>query len=107
MPLPLVLSGKAARCTARSKVTGDRCWNPAAFGMKTCRYHGARRPHTVRTGPDHPQYRHGNETYEAKEARSTALGHLAELEELLAQSGQLVGGRTRGRKAMPTTGTRE
>ena len=99
MPLALVLSGKATRCSARSKTTGDRCWNPAAYGMATCRYHGARRPQTVRKGAEHPQYKHGQETLEAKQARSAALGRLAELEDLLVQSGQLTGGRTRGRKA--------
>jgi hypothetical protein len=98
MPLPSVAAGNTARCTAHSKTSGGRCWNPAAFGMATCRYHGARRRQTVRTGPDHPQYRHGYETLGAKRQRSDGLVRLAEYEELLAGAGKLSGERTRGPK---------
>ena len=98
MPLPSVAAGKTARCTAHSKTSGGRCWNPAAFGMATCRYHGARRPQTVRRGPDHPQYKHGNETVGAKRRRSEALVRLGEYEEMLARAGKLTGPRTRGPK---------
>jgi hypothetical protein len=44
MPLPNVASGRTAQCRARSKRSLRRCLNPAAFGCKTCRFHGARRP---------------------------------------------------------------
>ena len=98
MPLPGIVSGKAARCTAQCRATKDRCWNPAAFGMTTCRYHGARRPQTVRRGPDHPQYKHGQETLDAKRRRSDGLARLAEYEEMLARAGKLAGPRTRGPK---------
>jgi hypothetical protein len=98
MPLPVVCAGYAARCSARSRTTGNRCWNPAAFGMATCRYHGARRPQTVRKGQEHPQYQNGRETQPAKQQRSQALARIALYEEVLAQAGQLCGPRTRGPK---------
>ncbi len=98
MPLPGIVSGKAARCAAQCRATKERCWNPAAFGMATCRYHGARRRQTVRTGPDHPKYKHGQETLGAKRRRSDGLVRLAEYEELLAGAGKLTGPRTRGPK---------
>lgn len=98
MPLKPVMSGAAARCNARSRTTGNRCWNPAAFGMATCRYHGARRPETVRRGVEHPQYKGGQETLQAKQQRSQALARIAVYEEVLAQAGQLCGPRTRGPK---------
>lgn len=66
--------------------------------MATCRYHGARRPETVRKGPEHPQYKDGRETQQAKEQRSRALARIALYEQVLAQAGQLSGPRTRGPK---------
>ena len=98
MPLPSVAAGKTARCAAHSKTSGGRCWNPAAFGMATCRYHGARRPETVRGGAEHPLYIHGQETLDAKRRRSDGLVRLAEYEELLAGAGEMTGPRTRGPK---------
>jgi hypothetical protein len=92
------MSGAAARCSARSRTTGNRCWNPAAFGMATCRYHGARRPDTVRKGQEHPQYKNGRETQPAKQQRSQALARIAVYEEVLAQAGALARQRTRGPK---------
>ena len=73
MPLPNITNGTAPRCTATNRKTGNRCHNPAAFGMATCRYHGARKPNTVCQGPRHPQYRHGMETLDAKRKRKIAL----------------------------------
>ena len=52
---------KNQQCTARARTTGNRCLNPAAFGCKTCRYHGARRQNTIKTGKNHPNFRHGRE----------------------------------------------
>ena len=72
--------------------------NPAAFGMKICRYHGARRPDTVKQGADHPRYRHGQETYEAKTKRSLVLRELHDLEALSFAYGLAKGPRWRGRK---------
>jgi hypothetical protein len=98
MPLPNIISGKTRRCTTKCKARGDQCRNPAAFGMAVCRYHGARRPETVRRGANHPQYRHGEETLEAKAERSRGLAELRELEALSFALGLAVGPRWRGRK---------
>jgi hypothetical protein len=72
MPLPNLTT----RCTARCRARNDLCLNPAAYGCKTCRMHGARRPETVRKGEDHPQYRHGLNTQTAKEEYRRAMGRL-------------------------------
>ena len=98
MPLPNITSGKTKRCTAKSKRTKERCKNPAAWGCKTCRYHGARKPETVRKGANHTQYRHGGETLEAKAERSKKLAELRELEAALYTHGMIAGPRWRGRK---------
>ncbi len=79
VPLPNVASGTARQCMASNRQTGKRCLNPAAFGMATCRYHGARKRNTVRQGADHPQYRHGMETLDAKRHRREALAYLTYL----------------------------
>ena len=99
MPLPGISSGKAQRCTAKCKARGgDRCLNPAAWGCKTCRYHGARRPSSIKRGASHPQYRNGQETLEAKAKRSELLGELRELEALSFSLGFAAGPKWRGRK---------
>lgn len=76
MPLPSVASGHAKQCEAICRSRGERCKNPAAFGMRTCRYHGARRATTVLRGEDHPQFRHGLDTTEAKALRAAKLKEL-------------------------------
>lgn len=98
MPLPSILSGRAQRCTAKCKARGDRCFNPAAYGMAVCRYHGARKPETIMRGANHPQYRHGQETLEAKAGRSQRLAELRNLEALSFALGLAVGPKWRGRK---------
>jgi len=87
MPLPNILSGKTQRCSAQSKRGKKRCKNPAAYGMQVCRYHGARRPETIRSGEAHWNYQHGKETTEAKAERSSMLALLRELEALCYQHG--------------------
>ena len=82
MPLPNILSQTTPQCRARSKRSGVRCWNPAAFGMPVCRFHGARRSGTIQRGSDHPQYRHGQETLEMKRAHQEASVRLRHLETL-------------------------
>ena len=94
MPLPNIKK----QCTAIKRKTGTRCKNPAAWGCKTCRYHGARRPSSIKRGKDHPQYRHGRETKEAREGYSEASSRLRKLEEAGFKSGLLVGSKTVGRK---------
>ena len=82
--LPNVLRGLAKRCTARCKSRGlDRCRNPAAFGCNTCRFHGARRPETIKRGADHPQFVHGRETQQRRQARQEASIRLRHLEDLM------------------------
>jgi hypothetical protein len=100
MPLPNITSGKTRRCSAKCKARNDRCGNPAAYGMGVCRYHGARRPETVRRGASHPQYRRGDETLEAKAERHEMSVFFHETENLMAKLGMLAPGstRTRGRK---------
>ena len=55
--------------------------------MPVCRFHGARRPETVLRGPSHPQYRHGQETLEARRNRVEAMTRIR----LLADLGVLGG----------------
>lgn len=98
MPLPGIMSGKAQRCIAKCKARGDRCLNPAAWGCKTCRYHGARRPSSIKRGASHPQYKNGQETLEAKAERNLRLVELRELEALSFAIGFAVGPKWRGRK---------
>ncbi len=100
MPLPNITSGKTRRCAGKCKATGTQCRNPAAYGMRVCRYHGARRPETVRRGASHPQYRHGGETLLAKAERSFKLAELRDLEALSFAYGLVPEGtpRWRGRK---------
>ena len=79
MPLPNVANGTARQCMASNRQTGKRCLNPAAFGMATCRYHGARKRTSVRQGANHPQYRHGMETLDTKRGRREILAYLTYL----------------------------
>ena len=102
MPLPSVLKHSAAQCTARAKSTQNRCLNPAAFGCRTCRLHGARKPSSIKAGPNHPNYRHGLETLSAKHQRSVKLAELRTIETELLNKGLIAGARTAGRK--PTGG---
>ena len=98
MPLPSVRSGAAQQCHARAKGTGLQCRNPAAYSMPVCRFHGARLAGTIRRGSDHPQWKHGQETLEAKAERSAMLGELRAIEAKMVAALMLVGPRWRGRK---------
>lgn len=83
MPLPSVKTYGALQCHAKAKSTGNQCLNPAAYGMKVCRYHGARRQKTVLRGKGHPAYKHGQETLTAKAQRSAGAAELRRIEELM------------------------
>ena len=86
MPLPSIALHRANQCTARAKSTQHRCLNPAAFGCKTCRLHGARRRSSIKRGKHHPNFLHGTETLEAKQKRSIKLAELRVIEnDLLAR----------------------
>ena len=78
MPLPSVLNG-ALQCQVNCKRTGIRCKNPAAYGCKACRIHGAHKSRNVLQGANHPQYRHGGETKAARKAHQETLLRLAYL----------------------------
>ncbi len=81
--LPNVLNGSARRCTARCKSRNlDQCRNPAAYGMPVCRFHGARRPESVKRGPAHPQFRHGRDTVKARQRRVEGMTRLRRLVDL-------------------------
>ena len=99
MPLPNL----NRRCSAQARSTGNQCLNPAAFGCKTCRYHGARRRETVKVGKAHPQYKHGERTKEAISKYRTAMHELQTVERLGHESGILMGPRLGGRRILTTS----
>ncbi len=98
MPLPSVSQHGASRCKARAKSTKHRCLNPAAYGCKTCRLHGARKLTSIKRGKCHPNYQHGMETLEAKRQRSIKLTELRKIEDDLIKRGFIKCKRTVGRK---------
>ena len=85
-------------CTATCRATGERCKNPAAFGMNVCRYHGARKPETIRRDVKHPAYLHGNCTQNTRRAYSEASARIRDLDALARLLGMISGPRMRGRK---------
>ena len=87
MPLPSVAQHSASQCTARAKSAKQRCLNPAAYGCKTCRLHGARKKSLIKRGKGHPNYRHGMETLVAKRERSKKLAELREIDKDLTARG--------------------
>jgi len=98
MPLPSVLKHGALQCKAKSKRTGLPCNNPAAYGCKTCRMHGAHKSRNVANGAKSGKYTNGHYTKETKEQSRKSLVKLRYLEELGAQGGFMNGARTRGPK---------
>ena len=66
MPLPSLRFHGAKQCTAKSKRTGLPCNNPAAYGCRACRVHGARKKDSIKRGEQHPNYVHGGRTLEAE-----------------------------------------
>jgi hypothetical protein len=67
----------AARCSATSKRTGERCKAPAVRGWTVCRFHGARGG--APKGEANGSYKHGLHTQDAIAERRL-------LSELLRQS---------------------
>jgi len=98
MSLPSVSEHGANQCTAQAKSTKQRCLNPAAYGCRTCRLHGARKPNSIKRGIDHPNYQHGIETLERKRQRSIKLAELREIEDDLIARSLIKCKRTVGRK---------
>ena len=97
IPLPYIKK----RCPVTARSTGEQCKNPAAFGCRTCRYHGARRKETIRSGKDHPQFKNGRETRDIRRKRSHGLARLREIEWELFEKGLMSGKRTPGPKPKP------
>ena len=55
-------------------------------------------PKSIKRGAEHPGYRHGQETLEAKAERSAKLAQLRDLEAEMALVGIFDGPRWRGKK---------
>jgi len=81
MPLPSVKNG-ATQCAVKCKRTSIRCKNPAAFGCKSCRMHGAHQSRNTLAGEAHPQFIHGKNTKQAKERHRRTTAKLLFLEDL-------------------------
>ncbi len=86
------------RCIALCRSRGDRCRNTPAYGCKTCRYHGAKRPEAIKRGTEHGRYKHGERTKEAMTTHRQAAVRLADLETLARALGMITGPKTRGRR---------
>jgi hypothetical protein len=97
MPLPSVTKG-ALQCQVKCKRTGIRCKNPAAFSCKSCRMHGAHRSRKALRGADHPNYKNGGETKEARAERSSTSAKLLYIRDIGDHIGMFTGTQTRGRK---------
>ena len=89
MPLPSVLKHGAKLCSAKSKRTGLPCNNPAAFGCKTCRMHGAKRPESIKRGKQHPNYVHGERSIEGIQRHRETMEEIKMLTKLAKQLGMI------------------
>lgn len=98
MPLPSLMKFGAKRCQCLSKRTKQPCQNPAAFGMGSCRMHGAHRLCTSLSGDKHPNYRHGQATHATRQTHRAASARLRAIETLGYAIGLFIGPRTVGRK---------
>ena len=99
MPLPSITKHGAKQCTAKSKRTGLNCNNPAAYGCRTCRFHGARKAESIKRGEQHPNYVHGGRTLEAELEQSATSRRLQQLEDAMHLLNMTTAKRSRGRKA--------
>jgi len=69
MPLPSLLNG-AKQCQVMTRRTKARCKNPAAYGCRSCRMHGAHKSRNVLRGGAHPQYKTGEQSIKIRADRS-------------------------------------
>lgn len=83
MPLPCIKSKQARQCHARTKATGNQCLNPAAYGMRVCRFHGARKKESVLVAETHPNYRHGACTLEVRKEHKKIMLELKDIVKLM------------------------
>ena len=102
VPIPLrsILEARAARCTAKAKHSGTRCWRLAAHNGNVCTSHGYRKRETVRTGPAHWNYQSKGETKLDRAERSRRLDELRQMEAVAFHLGLVAPGSKRwpGRK---------
>lgn len=101
MPLLNISTGRTPRCEALCKRRQARCWNPAAWGCRTCKYHGAKKPSAVIRGADHWNYKHGRETVAARRRRLEAVSRIRLLVELGVRGG-FIQRRIPGRRPIST-----
>ena len=99
MTLPSMRLHGAKQCTAKSKRTGLPCNNPAAYGCRTCRMHGARKAESIKRGEQHPNYVHGGRTLEAQAEQSAVSRKLQQIEDAMHLLKMTTAQRSRGRKA--------
>ena len=99
MPLSSITKHRAKQCTAKSKRTGLPCKNPAAYGCKSCRMHGARKKDSIKRGNQHPNFVHGRRTLDAEAEQSELSAKLQMLEDAMHVLGMSNAKRSRGRKA--------
>ena len=97
MPLPSLLNG-AKQCQVITRRTKKRCKNPAAYGCRSCRMHGAHKSRNVLQGKDHPQYKNGErtKTREAEYRRTSTM--LLTLRDIGDHLDMFNGPHARGRK---------
>ena len=99
MPLPSITKYRAKQCTALTKRTKQPCNNPAAYGCRTCRMHGARKAESIKRGKDHVNFVHGERTLEAQLEQSATSRRLQQLEDAMHLLNMTTAKRSRGRKA--------
>ena len=97
MPLPSLLNG-AKQCQVMTKRTKLRCKNPAAFGCRSCRMHGAHKSRNAPRGPDHSNYKNGDRTSAVEAEHRRVAISLLTLRDIGDSIGMFNGGFTRGRK---------
>ena len=91
LPLPNLKN----QCTANNRNTGQHCKNLAGFGCTICKSHG---PHIIRSGVDHPNYKHGERKLEALSNYSQKVAELDQLEDIANRASVMTGSKRRGRK---------
>ena len=89
MPLPSITKHNAVKCSANSKRTGLPCNSPAAYGCKTCRMHGARRPELIKRGKNHPNFVHGERSIEGIKKHREVMGRIKILTKLAKKLGMI------------------
>ena len=97
MPLPSLLKG-AKQCQVMTKRSKLRCKNPAAYGCKACRMHGAHKSRNVLRGANHPQYKNGERTKEAETEHRRAAIALLTLQDVGDSIGMFNSHIAKGRK---------